>query len=300
MRAAILDLGTNTFQLLIAERLNDDVIFLHRDEQWVGLAEESAERIGDAALRRMESVLLNYREVISFHRPDLIHASGTAAFRNALNAADAIALVKRVIGMAPKTITGEEEAQLIYIGVCWAAGDIDATVLVMDIGGGSTEFIIGKRTRILWKKSYPLGATLLRKKFQPSDPITNAERNVIDRHIINLTDDLQFALTQHEPTVLIGASGSFDSFAAMMHCDTGNALVEMHLHEIQTLLQTVVQSRESERAAMPGLVAYRVKPIVAAAVLTQIILRMFKPEKVYRSAYALNEGRLRRLLFDEP
>lgn len=294
----MLDLGTNTFQLLIAERLGDAVTFLHDQERWVYLAEDGIERIGDNALQRMNEVLQRYKTVVDKYEPEMVVANGTAAFRRATNRKEAIALVDKYIGVTPQIISGDEEATLIYEGVSWVARELTDVALVMDIGGGSTEFIIGKGNEILWKKSYPLGATLLRQMFHRHEPITSDEQLSIQQHVLQTTLDLQDAVKQFQPAVLIGASGSFDSFVSMLMFPQvpANALVAIDKNELNGLVDRLCSKNKTQRAALNGLVHYRVGPIVTAGVLTRTVVEMLNVKTIYRSAYALKEGLMRRLL----
>jgi exopolyphosphatase / guanosine-5'-triphosphate,3'-diphosphate pyrophosphatase len=298
-RLAVLDLGTNTFQLLIAEHFDklsassgERISFIFRDEQWAYLAEEGIEKIGERALQRMETILADYKKIIDGYQVDFIKATGTAAFRKASNSDEARILVRKIIGISPEIISGDEEAILIYQGVHMAAKEIDKTVLVMDIGGGSTEFIIGKAADILWKKSYPLGATLLRQKFHHNEPITADERQTIHDYVLQLTEDLREAVLVYQPVSFIGASGSFDSFASMLLFPTvsESALVELDKNDLVELFERLFTLDEVQRKNIPGLVWFRVGPIVAAAALTQTILRQFSFRHIYKSAYALKEG----------
>jgi exopolyphosphatase/guanosine-5'-triphosphate,3'-diphosphate pyrophosphatase len=297
-RAAVLDLGTNTFNLLIAERLGGKIHFLHRDERWVYLAEDGMERIGRNAFKRMEDVLTHYRSVIDRYKPDRVAATGTAMFRRASNSDEARNTVKRLTGVEPAVISGDEEAILIYEGVRLSLENVHETVLVMDIGGGSTEFIIGNGDDVLWKKSYPLGASLLRQMFHRTEPITAQEQHSIKQFVLQSTLALQDAVQQFQPTALIGASGSFDSFVSMlMHPNVpSDVLSTIDKNELNALVDRLCRMNETERESVKGLVHYRAGPIVTAGVLARTVVEMLNVETIFRSAYALNEGAMKRLL----
>jgi len=303
-RAAVLDLGTNTFQLVIAERLGETLQFLHRDERWVNLAEDGIERIGGRALERMEITLSVYKTMLDKFEPGVVKAFGTAAFRHAANRDEASALVERLIGVAPQVLAGDEEAGWIYEGTRLAIQQheesalLDKTVLVMDIGGGSTEFILGRGHAILWKKSFPLGATLLRQLFHKSDPMAFDEMHALRRHVGDTVSVLQEAVAMHQPVALIGASGSFESFASIL-CypdESENALVELDPNALNGLIDDLVGMNEAQRRRVPGLAGFRVGPIVTASLLTRVVLERFSFQRVYRSAYALKEGLMVRAL----
>jgi len=298
-RAAVLDLGTNTFNLLIGERAGDEIVFLHRDERWVNLAENGMDRIGDNALQRMADVLTAYKKVIGEYNPQKVKASATAMFRRASNSDVANGLVEEIIGLKANVVSGDEEAQLIYDGIRLSPDSWNETVLVMDIGGGSTEFIIGNGDLILWKKSYALGATLLRRMFHKTEPITTREREALREYVLTETVELQRVVETHKPKCLIGASGSFDSFASMLRYPdkVDDAVTALNVDALNALVDRLCGMNETQRNHVPGLVWFRVGPIVTAALLTETVIGRFGFDRVYRSPFAMKEGMLRRLLF---
>ncbi|MEI7670195.1 MAG: exopolyphosphatase, partial [Pseudomonadota bacterium] len=172
MRFAILDLGTNTFHILIAEVVTKkNVQQLYRDEKWVFLAENGIEIIATTAIERATAVLESYADVINRYACEVVVAIGTAAFRKATNSDVLSEIVNEILGCEVSVVEGEREAELIYKGVRWACNMQDEVCLLMDIGGGSTEFIIANGTEIFWKKSFPLGASILKQKFHHHEQI---------------------------------------------------------------------------------------------------------------------------------
>ncbi|MBL7775172.1 MAG: guanosine-5'-triphosphate,3'-diphosphate pyrophosphatase, partial [Saprospiraceae bacterium] len=148
---AVIDLGTNTFHLLIAERDPAGAwSALHRDRLFVRLAESGIHHIGPAAYARGLEALLRFRQQLDRHAiaPETVLAYGTAALRTAANASDFLAELRRQTGIRAEVIDGHREAQLIFQGVRQAVPFPDNRVLVMDIGGGSVELILAEGEQV--------------------------------------------------------------------------------------------------------------------------------------------------------
>jgi len=302
-RLAILDLGTNTFHLLIAE-LNAaqsfDVLF--KAEEFVQLGEEGVERIGDRAFKRGVEQVKKYKAVIDELRPDHVIGFGTAAIRKASNGDEFIAALKEICPMQLRKISGDEEAELIYHGVKQAVKLDEHPVLILDIGGGSTEFIIANKEKIFWKQSFPAGGSVLRQKFHHREPISAIEQ-------VNMIHFLQHEL---QPVIeqmknfpirnLVGASGSFDTLATMI-CENfhghpmplSEIYTDIPMREFYILCDQLIHSTQEERLKMKGLVWFRAETIVAAAILAGFVVETFHIHRITRSAYALKEGALWRL-----
>ncbi|RYD71240.1 MAG: exopolyphosphatase, partial [Sphingobacteriales bacterium] len=178
MRFAIIDLGTNTFHLLIAEANNKSFEILYKTNKPVKLGEG---RINDniiipSAFERGISALKEFRETIDGYHVDKVRATATSAVRSANNGGDFVSAVRKETNIAIEIITGDEEATAIYEGVK-LSGAINDLALIMDIGGGSVEFILCDTEKLIWKKSYNIGAARLMQKYFKSDPISADDSN---------------------------------------------------------------------------------------------------------------------------
>ena len=142
-RYAIIDLGTNTFHLLVAEQqLDNSFKELYRKRYFVKLAEEGIETIGQASLQRGLVALQHFRQVIDELQVKKVKAIGTAALRTATNGPAFVQQVKEDFAISIELITGSQEAAYIHQGVAMAVPFQEENYLLMDIGGGSVEFII--------------------------------------------------------------------------------------------------------------------------------------------------------------
>ena len=170
-------MGTNTFNLLIAELDNKGGYKpVYRSKVGVKLGEGSFEKkyITEAAMKRSFLALEAQISAIKTQYCDRLLAFATSAVRGASNAADYVQKVKDLYGINIHVIDGDREASMIYNGVQLSGALIKDNVLIMDIGGGSTEFIVANDEEILWKKSYELGVSRLLEKFKPENPITES------------------------------------------------------------------------------------------------------------------------------
>ena len=162
---AVIDFGTNTFHLLIVEAREDgQFIELHRERIFVKLAEDGIERIGDKAFVRALQAMQRYREILDDYQVENIKAIGTAALRTALNGQEFIDTVWKNSKIKIHLIDGQEEARLIHLGVNQAVDIGNDTALIMDIGGGSVEFIISDKLGVKWADSFPIGVAVLFKR----------------------------------------------------------------------------------------------------------------------------------------
>jgi len=159
MKIAVIDLGTNTFNLLVAEKTSQTSFrILHSSKIAVKLAKGSTDKkeLKTEAITRGLKAIEKFLYVTEQFRVERIFAFATAAIRNAQNGSQFTKAVKDKFGIEISIIVPEREAELVYYGVRNAV-DIDGKVLIVDIGGGSNEFIIADKNQIYWKKSYPIG-----------------------------------------------------------------------------------------------------------------------------------------------
>jgi exopolyphosphatase/guanosine-5'-triphosphate,3'-diphosphate pyrophosphatase len=171
---AILDLGTNTFQLLIANIIDNKPVLVFEESIAVKLGEGGIEKgyISEAAFDRGLSALKQFKKSIDQYQVKLVRAAATSALRSASNGAEFLEKIRSETGIIPEIITGEREAELIYQGVRAAINMGDEKCLIIDIGGGSVEFIICNQEEVFWKRSYDIGAARLMEQFHHSDPIS--------------------------------------------------------------------------------------------------------------------------------
>jgi exopolyphosphatase/guanosine-5'-triphosphate,3'-diphosphate pyrophosphatase len=298
---AIIDLGTNTFHLLIAD-IQNGVIIEHKKLQIpvkIGEGGINKQLIAPPAFERGMEALKTFRETLNEFGIGNITAYGTSAIRDAANGADFIHDAQTRFGIHISMLSGDEEAELIYRGVCKSFPLPDTNVLLMDIGGGSVEFVIGNRDTILWKKSYPIGAARLVERFHKSDPISDEEIITLQSYSVHNIIDLRDALLQFPTTTLIGSAGSFETLVEVLKKDLQIPVIQSweHADEISmdafsAFYETVITRNANDRAKLHGMADFRVEMIVVATILMDIIIKRFGIKRLIASHYSLKEGLL--------
>jgi exopolyphosphatase/guanosine-5'-triphosphate,3'-diphosphate pyrophosphatase len=301
LRVAILDLGTNTFHLLIADVKEKDFVVIYKSKKSVKLGQGSIHknRIAEKSFGRGIVALVNYREALDNHRPDKVFAFATSAIRSSENGEAFVKAAKEQAGFDIEVITGDKEAEFIYFGVKQCIDMRGKPSLIIDIGGGSTEFIIANDLNIFWKHSFNIGAARLLEKFNPSNPVTQEEIVSIEKYLNEQLYPLELALNKFPVERLIGSSGSFDTFAEMIgqryyqkNILRNRNSYQFDLSQFHELNSMIIHSTKAERVKMKGLVRMRIDMIVIAGICVDYILRKYIMHEMLMSKFALKEGAL--------
>ncbi len=304
MRSAIIDLGTNTFNLLVYEP--DDqgrLSIVHALERPVFLGRGGIEQgiIAPDAFERGIEALKHHRATAMEHGAATITGFGTSALRNARNA-DAFMQQAAELGITITVVPGEEEAGLILDGVRQAVSLGNKPTLIMDIGGGSTEFILATGVALMWKQSFELGVTRLRERIPISDPITVEEEARIAEHLDSRLEPLWAIIDRHEPHLLVGSAGSFDTLAAIVAAEQGSPLppdsrtLPFDAHTFDALKDRLLRMTREERLQVPGLPEHRVDTLPYALVQIERVLTAGGIRDLAWSRFALKEGAAARQL----
>lgn len=304
MRIAIIDLGTNTFHLLIAEVKNNSFEILYKTNVPVKLGEGKINEniIVPAAFERGIKCLENFAQTIAAHQVNQVKATATSAVRSAQNGTDFVNAAKENAGIHIDVISGDDEAELIYQGVK-LSGAIKNASLIMDIGGGSVEFILCDPEKLIWKKSYNIGAARLAQQFFKSDPISDIDKNNILHHIQTELAGLFQKCEEHQLQTLIGSAGAFETFAELIinkkqeHTDISK--VKTYVFNFDEYIETsiaLLNKNHKERAIMPGMIPLRVDMIVMATLITNYVLGRSKINRLTLSTYDLKMGALANFL----
>lgn len=295
-RIAVIDLGTNTFHLLIVERANE-VPFrqVFRQQVYAKLGIGGVEFIIPESFERGLVTLAAFQEAIATHGAESVQAFGTAALRTASNAPAFMEQALRRTGIPITLISGEEEARLIYRGVSWAVPiEGDEPVLIMDIGGGSVEFIIANGSGPLWYQSFPVGVAVLYRGFHHSDPIIDTEIKAVVSFLEQQLQPLLAALQRHPVSRLIGAAGAFDVVEGMTLPEMPVATnAEIPLERFPEVYRRIIAASLAERLDMPGLPHPRADMIVVAFILIDFVMRRAGIQRMTISHFSLKEGMIR-------
>ncbi|MBB5439444.1 exopolyphosphatase/guanosine-5'-triphosphate,3'-diphosphate pyrophosphatase [Pedobacter sp. AK017] len=294
MTAAVIDLGTNTFHLVIAKITADGIQVIYKTNLPVKLGEGRINDniiIPEAYARGLQALQGFYREIEKY-QVDVVKAIATSAIRSAANGSNFVNSAKSDAGIDIEVITGDKEAEYIFKGVK-ATGAIKGTCLIMDIGGGSTEFIICNPDGLHWKKSYDIGAARLMQAYFHSDPISDKDQSAIRDHLDKELGTLKTACNTYRPTQLIGSAGAFETFAGMLdqQLDLNKiSTADIDLQNYHTLSKNLIASTHAEREQMPDLISLRVDMIVIAAIITDYVLEASGINSISLSTYDLKMG----------
>ncbi len=304
MKIAIIDLGTNTFHLLIVE--NKHTLFKESIPAKIGKGGISKGIISEEGIQRALGVLKHFKDIIDKYQVEAkqVFAIGTSAIRNAANKKEFIERVAHETGIAIQEISGDKEAELIYFGVKEAL-HINETSMIMDIGGGSVEFIICNHDKIFWKQSFEIGGQRLLDKFMKNDPISMRSVLQMDDYFREKLLPLANACHQYAPQTLIGSSGSFDTLIDMFYMKQNGKLpsedqigFEYAISEFYSAYDELLFKNHQERMAIPGMIELRVDMIVVAVCLIKYIIQAFEINHIRVSGYALKEGILSKIVSD--
>lgn len=302
MRLAVIDCGTNTFNLVIVEGTSaTDYRPVYKTRVPVKLGESAINQgyILEAAFTRGLHALHEFQQLIQAQGVKEVLAFATSAIRDASNGALFVREAAERFGLHIQVIDGQREAELIYLGVRAAVQMDSNTALIVDIGGGSTEFILASAQGMLWKESFRLGAARLLEKFKPSDPIMPEEITAMNDYLRVELQPLFEAVAAHPPRELIGSSGAFDSLVEMIHGERGGEpltdsktdylVASDDYHAISDLVK---RSSLLERRQIRGLVPMRVDMIVISCVIVDFVLQQTGLERLRVSTFSLKEGAL--------
>jgi exopolyphosphatase/guanosine-5'-triphosphate,3'-diphosphate pyrophosphatase len=306
MRIGIIDLGTNTFKLLVAERTAGEATglkVLHAEEvpSFLGRGGIEDKRITVEAAGRGMVVLRALMEKARALGADRVEGFGTSALRNARNGAAYAQQVLEELGLPIQIIPGEEEAGLILDGVRQAVPFGNKPKLVMDIGGGSTEFILATGHALMWKHSFEIGTTRLLERFPMLDPMDLDTQLRMAQHIDAQLEQLWSVVDRHWPQTLVGSAGSFDSIAAMIalarQAPLADDAVSMDFDTsgFDALKDRILPLTRAERSKVEGLPAHRRDTIIPALMLVERVL-LHGMTHLQWSRYSLKEGAASRVL----
>jgi exopolyphosphatase/guanosine-5'-triphosphate,3'-diphosphate pyrophosphatase len=301
MKLAVIDCGTNTFNLIIVHLTGNRYKRVFNTRIPVKLGEGFVEmgNIAEQPFRRGIDAISEFHGHLREIKVDKILAFATSAIRDGLNGKEFVDTVRERFDIDILIIDGDREAELIYYAVREAVQMNDDVSLIMDIGGGSTEFILANHHGIMWKQSFNIGAARLLQKFNPRDPITKEEIENMNAYLEAQLVSLFIATEAYRPVELIGSSGAFESIIEMIHGELGGEPFTGHkteyvigLDDYSRISEMVVTSTMAGRKKLKGLVPMRYDMIVICCLMVDFIIKSFNLHKMRVSTYSLKEGAL--------
>lgn len=303
-KAAVIDMGTNTFHLLMVEFSGNAFETIYKEKIPVKIGEGgiSHQTILPEAQKRAFHTLGHFNNLIKGEQIQQVAAFATSAVRNATNGLEFVSTVQQRFGFTVQIIDGHREAELIYKGIKLSGSLTDECSLMMDIGGGSVEFIIGNETEICWKHSFEIGGQRMLDLFHYHDPILPDEVDKLNEYLDNELALLLAALTRYCPSRFVGASGTFDTLTDIYLAGENeskaknNHVFSIPVSDFHTIAKQLLTRNKSERLQIKGMIPMRVDMIVVASCLITYVLRYIKPVSLHCSTYSLKEGAIAELM----
>jgi len=297
---AIIDMGTNTFHLLVATKHMGRLVHIFERKQAVQLGKGGISKgiLADEAMARAIACLQSFAADAARYGigPQSIKAYATSAVRSAANQQAFLDQVCLVTGIEINVITGPTEAAYIFEGVraSGALANAGGPALVMDIGGGSVEFILGTEDGpVLWLQSFEIGGQRLVDTYMHQDPIHVQDACRLRAHAGTVLHPLQQACMAYKPTTLVGASGTFDTLRQFKYNQERyprQPWAELEPQALQTLTAFLLTQNRAQRLEFAAISELRAEMIVVALLLLEVAFGLSGATRLRQSDFALKEG----------
>ncbi|MBW4686719.1 MAG: Ppx/GppA family phosphatase [Komarekiella atlantica HA4396-MV6] len=301
---AAIDLGTNSLHMVIVKIDPTlpafSIIAREKDTVRLGDRDLSTGNLKPEIIKKAIAALGRFQKVAKTLNAETIIAVATSAVREAPNGKDFLHQVETELGLSVDLISGQEEARRIYLGVLSGMEFHNQPHIIVDIGGGSTELILGDSHEPRTLTSTKVGAVRLTGELITTDPISNTEfqylqayaRGMLERSVDEVLANLQFG----ESPRLIGTAGTIETLA-MIHAREKLGVVpstlngyQFHLKDLRELVNRLRKLSNSERGAIPGMPDKRAEVILAGAVILQEAMTLLGADSVTVCERSLREG----------
>ncbi|MDE3020091.1 MAG: Ppx/GppA family phosphatase, partial [Nitrospirota bacterium] len=298
-KLAVLDIGTNSIHMVLAEVEPDfsyKVLDRFKDMTRLGDGAFKTRRLSEAAMTRALEVIRTLTTLARNKGYDRIKAVATSAVREAKNGGEFIEEIARQTKLRVRVVTGQEEARLIYLGVRHSMDLSEEPTLVVDVGGGSVELIVGNREAMAQAQSLKLGAIRLKDLYLRQDPPTKAMLKKLQEAV---DQQLKEALRQFKTKSferLVATSGMAANLTEVIYLRrTGRPLTQINLtritrKEIQAVESLLTHASFKDRLAIPGLDPKRADTLLPAAMVFRSLMDRTGHEQMTVSDKAIREG----------
>ena len=295
MHHAIIDLGTNTCNLLIASTEGKQYEIIYDGKEGVKLGKEGINQniLTPDAFERATKAISNHLQTINRYPVDEIIVIATSAVRDAVNRDEFASYIFEKTGLSLTIISGEEEAEYIFKGVQLAFGELNNS-LILDIGGGSNEFILTQGNTSVWRRSFPIGMSRIISSFPISDPITNDEIQAIEEYFDKVLEPLWKRMHSVEIQQLIGCSGAFDTLADLVDnvpaASKFRVTQYINIDDFNAVSEKIISSTTAQREKMASMEPLRIEMIVPSCIFMRFILNKLSITEIVQTGYSLKEG----------
>lgn len=299
VRIAALDLGTNSFHLLVADVYPDGHFeAISREKEMIRLGDvvNREGRITDAAADTAVATVERFKRIADAAGAIELHACATSAIRVASNGDALVDRIESETGVGVEVISGQREAELIFAAIRASVLLEPAPALCFDLGGGSVEIMVGDAGGLRWATSENLGVARLTAEFVSSDPISKDDRRRLRAHVVDVLTPVANAVAAFEPKLFVGSSGTFGDLAHMVAArraeDVPVSLNQLTFDrdEFQAVHKDILSSTAADRLRFDGLEARRVDLITAGSVFLATAMELFGFEELTVCEWALREG----------
>jgi exopolyphosphatase/guanosine-5'-triphosphate,3'-diphosphate pyrophosphatase len=299
MRIATIDIGTNSIHMVVADTTSPgafEVVDREREVVQVGRGSFHARRLRRDAVVRCVDALVRFVQLARRLHADRVLCTATAAVREAKNGGSLLEEARARAGIAPRVIPAEEEGRLIYLAVKAALGLTHKPALIVDIGGGSMQLVVGDRDRLALATSAPLGALRLAEALPGSDPPSRRDIARLRRHIRREASAAMKKVLALKPRRIYGSSGSIHALAHLDHWQTHGTEVpqingyRLGREALDRLTRRLAGMPLAEREQLPALDALRAGIIVPGALVLLHVLETLDAEDITISDYGVREG----------
>ena len=295
---ASIDIGTNTVRLLILETKPDGSlreVGQVRAITRLGKGMDTEKKLLDDRMDETISVLAKFRDECRKFEPLTIRAVATSAVREASNQKDFISRAKKEAGLEIEVISWEKEAGWMIKGVLWKLPNIKKDILVFDIGGGSTEFILARDRKTISSVGTQLGTVRLTEKFISHHPIGVNEYKALETHFRRELKVVKEKLSDFPPEGLVGTAGTVTTLAAIDGGVYPYDPEQIHgrsltFKRVEELLEDLKNKSLAERSAMRAIEKGREDLIIAGGALVLETMRVFECNLLTVSEHGLREG----------
>jgi exopolyphosphatase / guanosine-5'-triphosphate,3'-diphosphate pyrophosphatase len=302
MRLAAIDLGTNSFHMIIVD-VSGDMTFrtVDRVKEMIRIGDGSitTKQITAAAMEQGIETLLRFKRFAELRGVEVRHifAFATSAIREAKNGGTFTEMVSNHVGIRTEVISGLEEARLIYLAIRKAIDLGKKNALMIDAGGGSVELMVGNSDTLILAESFKLGVARMQEQFIKSDIITETERRALHKHIHDALNGFAKKASKLTYSRAIASSGTAENIAAMIHFAGGANRDQESLNgvtftrkQFSKLHERLLKLKPAERKAIYGLDPKRADLIIPGMILFDAFMDMFSVNEITISSFALREG----------
>jgi len=294
---AALDLGSNSFHMLVVQVSNGRIQVLDKLKEMVRLAEglDAHDDLSEPVARRALDCLERFGQRLRDLPPRNVRVVGTNTLRRANNAGDFIERAEAALGHTVEIIPGREEARLIYLGVCHALEDDHERRLVIDIGGGSTEIILGRRFKPELMESLFMGCVGVSRTYFADGRLRNAQFQEAVNHARQELEPIERAYAERGWDAVVGASGTILATQEILRA-MGIEQSCITLEGLEQIRRAIIQARTLDNLNLPGLPAERAAVFPGGLAILYAIFDRLGISRMQATSGALREGVIHDLL----